>query len=197
MSQQPAHTPHPHPLDCNPTSSRRLLLVVAIASHTSTGQGRCVCSHLCSSTRCTSSPATRGASWVLSTGAASQRHITVQTQVRLATVGDCWCVCGDMHCCLGAAGALRSHVVVLKGDGGSMGVAKNQQSTCTGIKSLGFCCLLSRQPREPTPSHFMHCINQPNNREQCLRDLGYTDIFKSVKDTENAAALELLPKVRG
>jgi hypothetical protein len=32
-------------------------------------------------------------------------------------------------------------------------------------------------------------------REQCLWQLGYQDIFKSCKDTENAAALDLLPKV--
>jgi hypothetical protein len=32
-------------------------------------------------------------------------------------------------------------------------------------------------------------------REGVLQQLGYTDIFKACKDTENAAALELLPKV--
>lgn len=34
-----------------------------------------------------------------------------------------------------------------------------------------------------------------DSREDCLHALGYTDIFKAVKDTENTAALELLPKV--
>jgi hypothetical protein len=33
-------------------------------------------------------------------------------------------------------------------------------------------------------------------RERCLWRLGYTDIFKAVKDTENRAALALLPQVR-
>jgi hypothetical protein len=38
---------------------------------------------------------------------------------------------------------------------------------------------------------FMVCVC----REDVLHGLGYVDIFKACKDTENAAALQLLPQV--
>jgi hypothetical protein len=34
-----------------------------------------------------------------------------------------------------------------------------------------------------------------NLREQCLKEMGFTDIFKNIKDKENEMTIQLLPKM--